>query len=88
MQAFIYAVREFLPRLRSWVVRLICDNAVTVAYIKNEGGGGHQIAHFDADDHTAAQVLRQSPESRVGQTLTTEWTMTMESLRPVFAKWG
>ena len=26
--------------------------------------------------------------SKVGQTLTTEWTMAMESLRPVFAKWG
>ena len=26
--------------------------------------------------------------SRVDQTLTTEWTMAMESLRPVFAKWG
>ena len=26
--------------------------------------------------------------SRVCQTLTTEWTLTMESLRPVFAKWG
>ena len=26
--------------------------------------------------------------SRVGQTLTTEWTMAMERLRPVFAKWG
>ena len=57
MQAVIYAVRDFLPRLRSWVVRLMCDNAVTVAYIKNEGG--HEIAHFDADDHTAVQVLRQ-----------------------------
>ena len=30
---------------------------------RTRGGGGHQIAHFDADDHTAAQVLRQSPES-------------------------
>ena len=57
MQAVIHTVRDFLPRLRSWVVRLMCDNAVTVAYIKNEGG--HEIAHFDADDHTAAQVLRQ-----------------------------
>ena len=37
MQAVIYAVRDFLPRLRSRVVRLMCDNAVTVAYIKNEG---------------------------------------------------
>ena len=26
--------------------------------------------------------------SRVGQTLTTEWTMAMERLQPVFAKWG
>ena len=57
MQAVIYAVRDFLSRLRSWVVWLMCDNTVTVAYIKNEGG--HQIAHFDADDHTAAQVVRQ-----------------------------
>ena len=38
MQAVIYAVRDFLPHLRSRVVRLMCDNAVTVAYIKNEGG--------------------------------------------------
>ena len=26
--------------------------------------------------------------SRVGQTLNTEWTMTMERLRPVFAQWA
>ena len=26
--------------------------------------------------------------SRIGQTLTTEWTMAMERLRPVFAEWG
>ena len=31
---------------------------------RSDGGvhqeqGGHQITHFDADDHTAAQVLRQ-----------------------------
>ena len=57
MQAVIYAVRDFLPHLRYRVVRLMCDNAVTVAYIKNEGG--HEIAHFDADDHSAAQVVRQ-----------------------------
>ena len=33
MQAVINAVRAFLPHLR-----LMCDNAVTVAYIKNEWG--------------------------------------------------
>ena len=38
MQAVINAVRDFLPQLRSRVVRLMCDSAVTVAYIKNEGG--------------------------------------------------
>ena len=38
MQAVIYAVRDFLPQLRCRVVRLMCDNAVTVAYIKNEWG--------------------------------------------------
>ena len=38
MQAVIYAVRDFLPHLRYRVVRLMCDNAVTVVYIKNEGG--------------------------------------------------
>ena len=27
--------------------------------VHQERGGGHKIAHFDADDHTAAQVLRQ-----------------------------
>ena len=57
MQAVIYAVRDFIPHLRYRVVRLMCDNAVMVAYIKNEGG--HEIAHFDADDHSAAQVVRQ-----------------------------
>ena len=38
LEAVINAVRNFLPHLRSRVVRLMCDNAVTVAYIKNEGG--------------------------------------------------
>ena len=38
MQAVINAVRDFLPHLRFRVVGLMWDNAVTVAYIKNEGG--------------------------------------------------
>ena len=38
MQIMINAVRTFLPHVRSRVVRLMCDNAVTVVYIKNEGG--------------------------------------------------
>ena len=35
MQAIINTMRAFLPHLRSRVVRLMCDNAVTLAYIKN-----------------------------------------------------
>ena len=55
MQAVINAVRDFLPHLRSQIVRLLCDNAVTVAYIKNEG---NEIAPFDAADHTTAEVVQ------------------------------
>ena len=104
MQAVIYAVRDFLPHLRYRVVRLMCDNAVTVAYINNEGGTrSHTLmqmtirllkwcdskvitlvpVHLPGERNIPADSL-----SRVGQTLTTEWTMAMESLWPVFAKWG
>ena len=104
MQAVIYAVRDFLPHLRYRVVRLMCDNAVTVAYIKNEGGTrSHTLMQMtirllkwcDSKAITLVPIhlprvrnIRADSLSRVGQTLTTEWTMAMESLRPVFAKWG
>ena len=104
MQAVIYAVRDFLPHLRYRVVRLMCDNAVTVAYIKNEGGTrSHTLMQMtirllkwcDSKAITLVPVhlpgvrnIQADSLSRVGQTLTTEWTMAMESLRPVFPKWG
>ena len=105
MQAVIYAVRDFLPHLRYRVVRLMCDNAVTVvAYIKNEGGTrSHTLMQMtirllkwcDSKAITLVPVhlpgvrnIQADSLSRVGQTLPTEWMMTMESLRPVFAKWG
>ena len=104
MQAVIYAVRDFLPHLRYRVVRLMCDKAVMVAYIKNEGGTrSHTLMQMtirllkwcDSKAITLVPVhlpgvrnIQADSLSRVGQTLTTEWTMTMESLRPVFAKWG
>ena len=86
-------------------MRLMCDNAVTVAYIKNEGGGTrlHTLMQMtirllkccDSKAITLVPVylpgvhnIQADSLSRVGQTLTTEWTMAMESLRPVFAKWG
>ena len=104
MQAVIYAVRDFLPQLRSRMVRLMCDNAVTVAYIKNEGGTrSHTLMQMtirllkwcDSKAITLVPVhlpgvhnIQADSLSGVGQTLTTEWTMAMESLRPVLAKLG
>ena len=104
MQAVIYAVRVFLLHLRYRVVRLMCDNTMTVAYIKNEGGTrSHTLMQMtirllkwcDSKAITLVPVhlpgvrnIQADSLSRVGQTLTTEWRMAMESLRPVFAKWG
>ena len=104
MLTVINAVGDFLPHLRSRVVRLMCNNAVTVAYIKNEGGTrSHTLMQLtirllkwcDRKVITLVPVhlpgvhnIQADSLSRVGQTLTTEWTMAMERLRPVFAKWG
>ena len=103
-QAVINAVRDFLPHLRFRVVRLMCDNAVTVAYIKNEGGTRSYtrmqmtislLKWCDRKAITLVPVhlprvhnIQTDSLSRVGQTLNTEWTMAMERLRPVFAQWG
>ena len=104
MQAVINAVKAFLPLLRSRVVLLMCDNAVTVAYIKNEGGTRsftlmqltlRLLKWCDRKAITLVPVhlpgvhnIQADSLSRVGQTLSTEWTMAMERLRPVFALWG
>ena len=97
MQAVISAVREFLPHLRSIVVRLMCDNAVT--------GCLHQ-EWMGTRSYTLMQVMirllkwcnrkairlvpvhQADAVSRIGQILNTEWMLAMERLRPVFYKWG
>ena len=95
MQTVIYAVNDFLPHLRYRVVRLMCDNTVTVAYIKNEGGTrSHTLMQmtirllkwWDSKAITLVPVhlpgvrnIQVDSLSRVGETLTTEWTMAMES---------
>ena len=74
------------------------------SYIKNEGGTrSHTLMQMtirllkwcDSKAITLVPVhlpgvhnIQADSLSRVGQTLTTECTMAMESLRPVFAKWG
>ena len=55
MQAVINAVGDFLPHLRSRVVRLMCDNTVTGLHQER---GRHKIVHTNADDDTPAQVVR------------------------------
>ena len=104
MQAVINAVRDFLPHLRSRVVCLMCNNAVTVAYIKDEGGTRSYtlmqmtIRLLKWCDHKAITLvpvhlpgvhnIQADSLSRVSQTLNMEWMMAMERLRPMFAKWG
>ena len=66
MQAVINAVRDFLPHLRSRVVPLMCDNAVTVAYIKNEGEGARDRTlwcrwPYDCSSGATARRLRWFP---------------------------
>ena len=88
MQAIIYAVRDFLPHLRSWVVRLMWDKAVKVAHIKNQGvTRSHTLLQVikrllkwcDSKAITLVPVhlpgvhnIQADSLSRVGQILTTE----------------
>ena len=118
----VVSISKIVPHKRSGDAgcHLCCERLPTSSEVpsgatdvrqRSDGGvhqerGGHEIAHFDADDHSAAQVVRQQgdyvgscPSARSAQhpggfpvqsrpDTTTEWTMAMESLRPVFAKWG
>ena len=59
MQAVIYSVRDFLPTSSKVLSGAIDVRQRSDGGVHQERGGGHEIAHFDADDHTAAQVLRQ-----------------------------
>ena len=83
------------------MVRLMWDNAVMVAYIKNEGGTQSytlmqlMIRLLKRYDRKAIKLVpvhlpgvQTDVLSRIGQTLNTEWMLAMECLRPVFAKWG
>ena len=103
MQAVIYAVRDYLvwgPEWCDWCAttqwrwrtsrtrggtRLHTLMQMTIRLFKYCDSKAITLVpvHLPGVHNTQADSL-----SRVGQTLTTEWTMAMESLRPVFAKWG
>ena len=55
MQSVTNAVRDFLLHLRSRVVHLMCNNAVTGLHQER---GRHTIIHTHADDDTPAQMVR------------------------------
>ena len=101
MQAIINPVRDFPLHVRSRLVRFMCDNAVNVAYIKNEGGTRSytlmqmMMRLLKWCDNTGSVHLpgvhniQTDSLSTVAQTLNTEWTMAMDSLRPLSAQqWG
>ena len=94
----------FLPHLRYRVVRLMCDNAMTVAYIKNEGGTGsytlmqltirllkwcdRKVIKLFSVHLLGFHNIQADSLSRIGQTVTTNWMMAMEHLRQVFVQRG
>ena len=91
MQAVINAVRDFLPHLRSQIVRLLCDNAVTVAYIKNEGERDRTLWcswPYDCWSGATARRLRWFP-SICQECTASRWIPCPESARhwPRSGRW-
>ena len=104
LEAVLKAVQGFLPHLRRRVVRLMCDNATAVSYIKKEGGTRsfrltrltiRLLKWCDAKGIVLLPVhlpgvrnVQADSLSRVGQVLSTEWEINPALLEPVFLRWG
>ena len=104
LEAVLKAVRGFLPVLRHKVVRLMCDNATAVSYIKKEGGTksfrlmrltirllrycDQKDIHLQPVHLPGVRNVQADALSRVGQTLSTEWEINSQLLLPVFRQWG
>ena len=69
------------------MVWLMCDNAVMVAYIKNEGGTRSYTLMQLTIHLPGVRNVQVDALSRIG-TINTKWTLAMECLGPVFSKWG
>ena len=104
LMAVLLAVRHFAPALHNRCVRLYCDNATAVAYLRKEGG-----THSPALSQLAEQILgkcddlgmelvpvhlpgarnvRADALSRKGMVLPGEWSLHPAVLAPVFQRWG
>ena len=104
LEAILKAVRGFLPQLRHKVVRVMCDNATAISYIKKEGGTKSfrlvrltiRLLRFcdNKDIHLVpvhlpgVRNVQADSLSRVGQVLSTEWEIDSQLLLPVFRQWG
>ena len=64
MQAFIDAVRDFLPHLRSRVVRLMCDNAVQGCHASGKSQGKN---HFFKVRELSGNLKKCQGNSEKGQ---------------------
>ena len=104
LSAVLLAVRHFARSLRGNCVRLYCDNATAVAYLRKEGG-----THSPSLSQLAEQILetcdlldvdlkpvhlpgmrnvRADALSRRGVVLPGEWSLHPSLLQPIFAEWG
>ena len=98
------AVRHFAPLLQGHRVRLYCDNATAIAYLRKEGG-----THSDSLSRLAEDILLQCDRlsisllpihlpgvrnvkadalSRRGVALPGEWSLMPQVLLPIFQEWG
>ena len=98
------AVRHFAPLLKGHRVRLYCDNATAIAYLKKEGG-----THSESLSRLAENILLQCDSlevdllpihlpgvrnvradalSRRGVALPGEWSLNPVVLSPIFRDWG
>ena len=98
------ALQHFAPTLRGRCVRLYCDNATAVAYLKKEGGThspslsklAEQILTFsDSLDLEIRPVhlpgvrnVRADALSRRGVVLPGEWSLHPAALQSIFQAWG
>ena len=104
LMAVQLALHHFAPSLRGRCVRLYCDNATAVAYLKKEGGThspslsklAEQILTFaDSLDLEIRPVhlpgvrnVRADALSRRGVVLPGEWSLHPAALQSVFQAWG
>jgi hypothetical protein len=104
MRAIGLALRQFRKQVQNKIVRIHCDNATTVTYLRKEGG-----THADHLTQLTREILLWCDSvgttiipvhlagsrnvladslSRRGQTQPGEWSISAKYLRHIFQEWG